>query len=78
VAEYDCDQVLSELEAFLDGELAVGQAREIEVHLSGCGPCFARGEFRRRLREIVRAKCSPAAEPPADLVVRIRRSLDFG
>jgi anti-sigma factor (TIGR02949 family) len=72
----DCDEVLRDLDLYLDGELPAARARTVERHLSECSPCLARGEFRRRVIEIVRTKCrSPREEPPASLHVRIRRSI---
>jgi anti-sigma factor (TIGR02949 family) len=73
----DCDEVLRDLDLYLDGELPAARARVVEKHLAGCSPCLARGEFRRRVVEIVRAKCrSPQEEePPASLHLRIRRSI---
>jgi anti-sigma factor (TIGR02949 family) len=73
----DCDEVLRDLDLYLDGELPAPRARTVERHLSECSPCLARGEFRRRVIEIVRTKCrSPREEePPASLHVRIRRSI---
>ena len=69
----DCDQALEELEAYLDHELAEGERAAVEEHLMGCSPCFERGEFRRRLREIVRRKCAGVAEDlPPHVAARIR------
>lgn len=71
----DCDEVLRDLDLYLDGELPAGRAEVVERHLSTCSPCLARRDFRRRVIEIVREKCRTAAEPPANLHVRIRRSI---
>jgi anti-sigma factor (TIGR02949 family) len=71
----DCDEVLRDLDLYLDGELPAPRARTVERHLSECSPCLARGEFRRRVIEIVRTKCRSQEEPPASLHLRIRRSI---
>jgi anti-sigma factor (TIGR02949 family) len=73
----DCDEVLRDLDLYLDGELPAARARVVERHLSECSPCLSRGEFRRRVIEIVRTKCRSAQpeEPPPSLHVRIRRSI---
>jgi anti-sigma factor (TIGR02949 family) len=71
----DCDEVLRDLDLYLDGELPAGRAEIVERHLSTCSPCLARSDFRRRVIEIVRDKCRTSAEPPATLHVRIRRSI---
>ena len=75
----DCDQALDELEAYLDHELAEGERAAVEEHLLGCSPCFERGEFRRRLREIVRRKCTPVSQDlPPHVAERIRGVLARG
>jgi len=68
----DCEQALSELEAYLDGELAEPGRAEVESHLFGCAHCFDRGEFRRRVREIVGRKCGIRADLPSGVAERIR------
>ena len=69
----DCDQALDEIEAYLDHELAEGERAAVEEHLMGCSPCFDRGEFRRKLREIVHRKCAGVAEDlPPHVAARIR------
>jgi anti-sigma factor (TIGR02949 family) len=74
----DCDQALTELEAYLDGELVEEARRLVQVHLEGCSPCFQRSEFRARLRLIVRAKCSTVAELPPEVADRIRGTIASG
>ena len=71
----DCDDALVELEAYLDSELGQDMRREVESHLVGCSHCFERGEFRRRLREIVRRKCSAVGELPPAVADRIRAAI---
>ena len=67
----ECEQVLQQIELYLDGEL-VGAARiEIERHLGGCDPCSGHSEFQQRLKEVLRVKCG-CRDVPSDLVERIR------
>jgi anti-sigma factor (TIGR02949 family) len=73
----DCDEILRDLDLYLDGELPSARARVVERHLSECSPCMARSEFRRRLIETVRTKCRTSEEPPATLQVRITRSIEL-
>jgi len=70
----DCDEVLREIELYLDRELASAECVEIEEHLTGCGSCLQRKEFRVSLRALVAKKCShdPA---PQDLLERIKQLL---
>jgi mycothiol system anti-sigma-R factor len=71
----DCEHALSVLESYLDAELAGDAGREVEQHLAECGDCFARGEFRSRVRELVRRKCGIAVEMPTSVALRIRSVL---
>jgi mycothiol system anti-sigma-R factor len=70
----DCDQVLVEIELYLDQELASPQCREIEEHLAGCGPCLQRKEFKESIRVLIARKCG-SASPPEELLERIRNLL---
>ena len=67
----DCDEVLREIELYLDGELVETECVQIEHHLTGCGSCLQRKEFRVSLRALVAKKCGgdPA---PTDLLERIK------
>jgi anti-sigma factor (TIGR02949 family) len=73
--EVDCDEVLTDLEAFIDGELPRERAVLVAEHLAACSPCFGRGDFRRRIHMLVREKCGGAADLPPDLMERVRRSI---
>jgi anti-sigma factor (TIGR02949 family) len=73
--ESSCDEVLRDLDLYLDGELPPARARVVERHLSTCSPCLARSDFRRKLAEVIRRKCMTADEPPESLHIRIRRSI---
>jgi mycothiol system anti-sigma-R factor len=71
LSEISCEEVLSEIEQYLDGELDLDRAAHLKFHLSTCSPCLRRAEFRRRLKEIIRAKVP--CEAPEHLVVKVRR-----
>jgi len=71
----DCEQVLREIEFYLDGELEGPALLEIRQHLEMCGPCMDRSEFKRRLKELLSAKCG-CDEVPPDLVAKVRAMLD--
>lgn len=68
----DCDETLTELEAYLDRELSREEQKRVEAHLTGCSDCFERSEFRLRIRTIVRRKCGATADLPPGLASRIR------
>jgi anti-sigma factor (TIGR02949 family) len=74
LSETTCDQVLKEIELYLDGELGSEQAAVLAEHLSGCRSCFDRAEFQRRINRIVGTKCRP--DTPAHLWRRVRRALE--
>jgi mycothiol system anti-sigma-R factor len=70
----DCEHVLREIELFLDRELDATESKHIQEHLSECGGCLERKEFRVTLRKLVAKKCGPSAAPE-ELVSRIRALL---
>jgi anti-sigma factor (TIGR02949 family) len=72
----DCDEVLREVEAFLDHELSVERTEYIAVHLGTCSPCAKRADFQQRLRDIVARKCATPSEVPESLMVRIRLTIE--
>ncbi len=73
----DCEQVLRDIEAFLDGELPEGRAARLEAHVHECSECLDRREFRRAVVALVRRSCA-AEEPSVELPARIRRALFRG
>lgn len=73
MSEISCEEVLAEIEDFLHGELGPEKAALLAVHLDTCPPCFDRAEFQRKLKEIVRHKCSSQA--PDRLVWRVRQAI---
>jgi mycothiol system anti-sigma-R factor len=75
MAEKSCDEVLEELETYLDGELSYEEGRTIEQHLADCSPCLQRQGFLTRLRGVVRETCGSVEELPDDLADRIRRAI---
>jgi mycothiol system anti-sigma-R factor len=70
----DCEAVLKQVELYLDGELETVAYTELEVHLTGCGSCMKRVEFRTALQRIIRSKCG--SDPvPGELADRVRAAL---
>ena len=69
----DCQEVLREIELFLDRELDSSECVEIEQHLTGCGSCLQRKEFCVHLRALVAKKCHDPT--PTQLVERIKQLL---
>jgi anti-sigma factor (TIGR02949 family) len=73
LSEISCDEVLSEIEHYLHGELDPTEASLLADHLVDCPPCFERAEFQRKLKEIVRLKCQLTT--PEHVVIRIRERI---
>ncbi len=71
MSRLDCQQVIRQIELYLDGELDRSIRIEIHEHLSGCYPCTDLSEFQVRLRALLRAKCGCDDVPP-QLTERIR------
>jgi len=74
LSEITCEDVLEELERYLDGEIDPRAAAEVAGHLSDCRSCFSRAEFQRRLLQIVGLKCR--TQSPAHLWRRVMRELE--
>ena len=72
----DCDEVLREVEAYLDRELPSERTEFIAVHLQTCSPCARRADFQQRLRAIIARKCAVEQAVPDSLVVKIRMVID--
>jgi mycothiol system anti-sigma-R factor len=72
----DCDEVLREVEAYLDHELPEGRREFIALHLRTCSPCAKRADFQQRLRDIVARKCAMDQAVPDTLAVRIRMVIE--
>jgi anti-sigma factor (TIGR02949 family) len=75
---YDCEQARQELDAFVRGDLPMGEAERMQQHLDQCGHCadVTRYEqaFRDRLRRIGSGGCcpEPLRERIRDLLARER------
>jgi anti-sigma factor (TIGR02949 family) len=66
----DCARTRFFLNAYLDGELAEGDRRQVAQHLSRCERCRVRLDSFRRVRTILKDR-SPRQPAPADLRRRI-------
>ena len=66
----NCKRVEERLEAWIDGDLAPAEARELEAHLERHAPCAQRASLARAVRAGLRAL--PERDAPAALVARIK------
>lgn len=74
MSETDCNDILTQIESYIDREVDGSLYEEIESHLKLCPPCLERVDFRMRLKEIISAKCCSEAVPQ-ELADRIRALL---
>ncbi|MFB3738558.1 MAG: mycothiol system anti-sigma-R factor [Candidatus Velamenicoccus archaeovorus] len=70
----DCQQVLQQIELYLDGELDPAMGVEMRRHLGACSPCMDHADFKRHLRELLKAKCG-CDEVPPHVLDRVRSLL---
>jgi len=75
LSEISCEEVLREIEHFVDGELDPARSTHLAEHLGVCGSCLERADFQRRLKEIVRVKCTGAPVTPEHLLDKVRRAI---
>jgi mycothiol system anti-sigma-R factor len=73
VSGVGCDETLTILYSYLDGELTVERRSRITQHLDRCGYCGDAAHFEVELRAVV-ADCA-RAHVPAPLLDRIRAVL---
>ena len=67
----------AQLDAYLDGELATVDARELEAHVAQCPECARFRQERLELRAAIRARV-PAFEAPDALRERVRTAVRAG
>jgi len=63
-----------QLDAYVDGELAPEEARELEAHLNGCGDCARMHDTRVALSTAIRAQV-PSFRAPDALRSRVRTAV---
>lgn len=64
-----CDEVISSMYLFLDGEMSEGRSVEVRGHIEQCMQCFEAFDFEAELKQMIAKKCCD--EPPADLKAKI-------
>ncbi len=56
-----CADYLERIVYFLDNELDDADIVAVKLHLDVCGPCLARYDLQRTVKELVARSCSEAA-----------------
>lgn len=67
-----CDEVLDNLEAFLDGDLEAAEAARIRTHLEGCSSCAAELTLAERIQRELRSL--PQLDCPPEVLERVQRA----
>lgn len=75
MSEIDCNQVLVEIETYIDREVEVVRYERIQAHLQLCPPCLQRVEFKQQLKQIIAAKCCSETVPET-LANRVRALIE--
>ena len=65
----ECDETITDLYRYLDGELTIEVRERIRIHLDDCPPCGDVAVFEAELRRVVASKCHERV--PDDLRARI-------
>ena len=68
-----CEDALTELYTFLDGELTTDKREHIRQHLDDCNPCLEHYDFEAELRIVISTKCRESV--PESLKAKIAASL---
>jgi mycothiol system anti-sigma-R factor len=76
LSEINCEEVLHQIEHYVDGELDPSRSAHLAQHLAGCGSCLERADFQRRLKEIVRDKCGYQQAAPEHLLGKVQRAIE--
>jgi mycothiol system anti-sigma-R factor len=71
--ENDCSAVLGRMFFFLDNELEQADCDQIQRHLDECGPCLAKYDLERTVKQLVARSCSEVA--PEGLRQRVMLSI---
>ena len=59
-----CEDAMSRLWEFLDGELPSGGEKALQRHLEVCGRCYPQYDFRRAFLEYTRRLVAEQQAPP--------------
>lgn len=76
VAGLRCFQVLEQLSAYLDGELAPAGRAQVDGHLSGCDVCAKFGDEVGSVVRRLKADLARAEPLSAETSARLREALD--
>lgn len=75
--DHDCEEVFSQLSAFLDGELGKPSCEELARHMTDCEPCQRYLESLRATRESLRSLGSEVGPSPEEVDRALKECLDL-
>ena len=74
MTDHNCDDILGDIDRYLDRDLDAGVRAEIETHLKECSPCLEAFDFESELRRVIAKGCREQA--PDGLRSRILAALE--
>ena len=73
MSQKTCDDAISRIYGYLDGEISSLKRVMVRVHLRKCSGCEDAFAFEQRLKVVIRERCQE--EVPADMIVKLRAIL---
>jgi mycothiol system anti-sigma-R factor len=64
MAGNDCDDALTQLYEFIDGELTTDRRASIQAHLDACGRCLEAHDFEEAIQRLLADKCRDTVPQP--------------
>lgn len=72
---FSCQEALSRLYAYLDGELSSEEEDSLQAHIDRCKRCYGRVEVERRIQERIREQVH-GEKAPQTLLDRVSKILE--
>jgi mycothiol system anti-sigma-R factor len=77
MTEHTCQDALSELYRYIDGELDDATRGRISAHLDDCSPCLEAFDFEVELRRVVASRCQEQVpDELRDRILNVLRTCD--
>lgn len=59
----ECEQVLADLQLFLDNEMDPDARAAVQRHLDDCPPCFGESDLEQKFKDLVHRTCGGERAP---------------
>lgn len=77
MTEHTCQDAISELYRYIDGELDDTARVRISAHLDACSPCLEAFDFEVELRRVVASRCQERVpDELRDRILNVLRTCD--